>query len=213
MAVNRGKNIRLFENPWLESQTHIHPATPALFWLPIVGYLFYRSFAVHALPVTEVLGLFVGGMFFWTFAEYVLHRWVFHYHPSSKLGKRIAYLAHGIHHDDPDDGTRLVMPVIPAVIIASFFYGLFRLILGPVYTEPFMASFLVGYLCYDYIHYYTHHFIPKTALGRWLKQNHMLHHYKYPELMWGVSSPLWDRVFGTFPVSKSAQQNPQALSK
>jgi sterol desaturase/sphingolipid hydroxylase (fatty acid hydroxylase superfamily) len=63
---------------------------------------------------------------------------------------------------------------------------------------PFFGFFLVGYLCYDYTHYYVHHFIPRTRWGKMIKAAHMNHHYVSPDARFGVSSPLWDYIFGTF---------------
>ena len=55
-----------------------------------------------------------------------------------------------------------------------------------------------GYLCYDMLHYATHHFSMKKGMWLWLKQHHMRHHYGDDHTGYGVSSPLWDVVFGTF---------------
>jgi len=64
---------------------------------------------------------------------------------------------------------------------------------------PFFAGFVFGYLCYDMLHYATHHFPMKTRVGAWLKHYHLLHHYQDERYGYGVSSPLWDYVFGTHP--------------
>jgi sterol desaturase/sphingolipid hydroxylase (fatty acid hydroxylase superfamily) len=55
-----------------------------------------------------------------------------------------------------------------------------------------------GYLVYDYIHFPTHHFRPKTAWGKRFKENHMKHHYLKKGGKWGVSSSFWDHALGTF---------------
>jgi sterol desaturase/sphingolipid hydroxylase (fatty acid hydroxylase superfamily) len=48
-------------------------------------------------------------------------------------------------------------------------------------------------------HYATHHFPMRRGILKFLKRYHMQHHYKTPDQRFGVSSPLWDVVFGTFP--------------
>ncbi len=197
------QSIRLFKNDWMEKYlTHIHPATPAVMWVPVVLWLMWRAFSVHGLGPVTVGSLFAAGFVSWTFAEYTLHRFVFHFQPNSKIQERLQYILHGLHHDDPIDPTRLVMPPALAVIFSAILYSLFRYALGPVLVEPFFAAFLVGYLCYDYIHYYVHHFTPTTKIGKFLKQSHMMHHYVSHESRWGVSSPLWDYVFGTLEAEK-----------
>lgn len=190
-------SVRLFKSDLLEKFTHVHPVVPALFWIPIVGLLTYRSFAVHENTLLDFLGYGFLGLFFWTFIEYFLHRFVFHYPAKSPLGNRIIYLMHGLHHEDPADPTRLVMPPTPALIYAAILFPTFRFFLGATYVEAFIAFFLVGYLAYDYIHYYVHHFNPKNPVGKFLKKFHLMHHFADYESRWGVSNPLWDYVFGT----------------
>ncbi|MGZ3688162.1 MAG: sterol desaturase family protein, partial [Bdellovibrionota bacterium] len=82
-------------------------------------------------------------------------------------------------------------------------YAIVRPILGPIYWQPFYAFFIIGYLTYDYIHYSVHHFRPRTAVGKRLKQLHMNHHFVSHEALWGVSSPLWDVIFRTMHEKKS----------
>jgi 4-hydroxysphinganine ceramide fatty acyl 2-hydroxylase len=145
----------------------------------------------------EGISLFVLGVFVWTLTEYLLHRFVFHYQPTSEFGKRIHFMTHGVHHDYPSDSKRLVMVPSVSIPLAALFYGLFLLISGPFYVLPFFAGFIFGYICYDEIHYATHHAPLKGGVGLWLKHHHVLHHYRNPDRGYGVSSPLWDYVFGT----------------
>ena len=91
-------------------------------------------------------------------------------------------------------------------ILAIIIFPIFRALLGPVWVEAFFGFFVVGYLAYDYIHYYVHHFIPKNRVGRYLKQNHMIHHFAADHARWGVSSPLWDFVFRTYNAGKRAEE-------
>jgi sterol desaturase/sphingolipid hydroxylase (fatty acid hydroxylase superfamily) len=65
--------------------------------------------------------------------------------------------------------------------------------------HPLFAGFMLGYLAYDLIHYATHHFTMRSGAAKYLKRYHMQHHHKTPEQRFGVSSPLWDAVFGTLP--------------
>jgi len=191
------QSLRVFNNPLLESLTHVHPATPLLLWGPVVVWLIWRSFAVHRLSVAAVLGLAMLGLFCWSLSEYLLHRYLFHLRPTGPFRARLQFMIHGLHHDDPEDPTRLVLPPVPTFLGAVVFFTFFRLVLGPVRAEPVFAFFAVGYLLYDYIHYASHASVLWTRVGRTLKRNHMLHHYATPDAHWGVSAPLWDYVFGT----------------
>ncbi|NDF15002.1 fatty acid hydroxylase [bacterium] len=190
------ESIRLFNNPLLEALTHVHPSIPFLIWVPIVAYSLLRSFALND-PTAAILLVF-SGLLFWTLTEYAMHRYVFHFQARSKAGQYLVYLFHGIHHEDPEDPTRLVMPPVVSLVLGGLFFVLFNLILGPARSLPFFAGFISGYLVYDYIHFATHHFRMRSAWGKALKENHMKHHYLKKGGKWGVSSTLWDHVFGTF---------------
>jgi len=192
---------RLFQNNWLETCTHVHPAIPIIVWTPVIGYLIYLS--LLELTVLQLLIWLPIGLFVWSLIEYSFHRFVFHFNAKSKLGKLLVFLLHGIHHQEPQDPSRLVMPPAASIIILALFYGGFYVIIGKNYIHPFFAFFLVGYLCYDYSHYATHHFRCKGRVMKFLKHNHMAHHHITSKKRYGVSSPLWDYVFGTFAIDKT----------
>lgn len=197
-AQSREQSIRLFDNPLLEALSHVHPIMPLLVWLPVAAWLLLRAVTVHEIGAAGLAGIGVAGLLTWTFAEYTLHRFVFHYPAKSRLGQRFVFLFHGVHHDTPQDKTRLVMPPVGAALILGVLWLLFSSVLPYPWAEPFTAFFLLGYLVYDYIHYATHHFPMRHPLLRFLKQYHMRHHFASDGGRFGVSSPLWDWVFGTY---------------
>lgn len=201
------KSIQVFKNPFLEKFTHVHPITPFLFWVPVVFFLLWRSVYVHNVAAIELASLSLIALVAWTFVEYFLHRFAFHYEGESVWAQKLHFLIHGLHHDDPNDPTRLVMPPVASVAIASVLFPLFRLFMGPVWVEPFFACFVVGYLIYDYTHFAVHHFRPVTRFGKMLKHHHMQHHFVDPNSRFGVSSPLWDLVFGTLASSVKGKKS------
>jgi len=198
------ESIRLFQSDFLEFFTHISPATIIGLWLPVVVLLLvYAGLTVSgpAFPMVIPLG-FLLGLFLWTLAEYTLHRFLFHHKPASPRQERIFFLFHGIHHAQPQDKTRLVMPFPVSIPLAAVFFGLFYLVLAvllksPDWVAPLMAGFMVGYLAYDLTHYAQHHFPMRTGYAKYIKRYHMQHHYKDPDTRFGVSSPVWDWVFRT----------------
>lgn len=199
-------SLQIFKNPFLERFTHVHPITPLLLWAPVVLAFFIRSFTVLHLSAGSVLLRFALGLFVWTFAEYILHRWVFHFKPIGPKTKFLIFVIHDNHHEDPNDPTRLVMPPLPAIVLASLFYALFQALLGPVAVQPFFAGFLVGYLAYDYTHYAIHFFRLQGPWGKLVKRHHMDHHFIPEGAKWGVSSPFWDYVFGSMHGAKTAKK-------
>lgn len=193
---NKDETIRLFKNPFLEYFSHIHPATPVVVFTPVILWMLWLAFEVNSF--LALTGVFIGGILFWTLTEYTIHRWAFHVHPTSDLGKKMHFLVHGIHHDYPRDSTRLVMPLLVSVPLAIAFYFLFNAVIAP-YHFAFFAGFLAGYVAYDSIHYATHHFNMKSRAARFLKEYHMKHHFVDDHTAYGVSNPLWDYVFNTVP--------------
>jgi len=198
--------IRLFKSDALEFFTHITPKVVLIIWLPVVAYFLGKSIIDYRgdnFPVYIPVG-FMMGIFLWTFIEYTLHRFVFHFPARGKRQERIIFLFHGIHHAQPQCKTRLVMPPAVSIPLAFVFYGLFYLLfvtlLGiPWWVHPLFAGAIFGYLTYDMIHYATHHLPMHSGYAKFLKRYHMQHHYKTPNQRFGVSSPLWDLVFKTMP--------------
>jgi sterol desaturase/sphingolipid hydroxylase (fatty acid hydroxylase superfamily) len=199
LAERRHQSIRLFDNDLLERLSHVHPITPLLFWGPVAAWLLWRALALHQLPLLPLLAVTAAGILTWSLSEYCLHRFLFHYPARSRAGKWLVFLFHGNHHADPRDKTRLVMPPAGAIPIMMVIYLFFSLVVPQPWIEPFCASFIVGYLIYDYIHYATHHFPMRGRVARFLKRYHMQHHFSGEEGRYGVSSPLWDIVFRTRP--------------
>lgn len=195
---NKNESVRMFDSNFIEFFSHVHPVTPLIIYVPVMGYMIYRSVVNYQLGALTIVGLFLLGILVWTFLEYMLHRFVFHYHPKSEWGKRFHFILHGVHHDYPNDATRLVMPPGISIPLAVIFYLLFLGIFGATYTPALFTGMVFGYLCYDMLHYATHHFSMKKGVWAWLKKHHMRHHYGDDHTGYGVSTPLWDFVFGTY---------------
>ena len=198
--------IRLFKSDFLEFFTHIHPAVVVIIWLPVAAFFMWR--AITSVPAGASWAYipisFLIGIVLWTFTEYTMHRFVFHYEPKSEAVQKVFFLFHGVHHAQPQLKTRLVMPPIVSIPMAIIFYALFTLVFGvllnlPYLVAPTFSGFIIGYLIYDMIHYATHHFPMRSGYLKYLKRYHMLHHFKTPSARFGVSSPVWDVVFRTKP--------------
>jgi sterol desaturase/sphingolipid hydroxylase (fatty acid hydroxylase superfamily) len=198
--------IRLFKSDFLEFFTHISPVAIVIIWSPVMLFFLYRASidpVIGAAPLSVLSGFLIG-ILVWSFTEYTVHRFVFHFEPRTPRQEKIIFLFHGIHHLQPQIKTRLVMPPIVSVPLAFIFYGLFQLIVGaligqPQWIAPLFAGFIGGYLLYDLTHYATHHLPMRWGFLKYLKRYHMMHHYKTPEQRFGVSTPLWDFVFRTMP--------------
>jgi sterol desaturase/sphingolipid hydroxylase (fatty acid hydroxylase superfamily) len=193
---NKNETVRMFESGFMEFFSHVHPITPLVIYLPVIGFMLDVAWRQRAMGGGAVLGFLALGVLIWSLVEYTMHRWVFHYQPTSRWGKQFHFLLHGVHHDYPRDASRLVMPPVISIPFSLVSYGLFVIGFGRVAPAAF-AGFLVGYLFYDMLHYATHHFSMTRGVWLWLKKYHMRHHYDDDHVGYGVSSPVWDYVFGT----------------
>jgi sterol desaturase/sphingolipid hydroxylase (fatty acid hydroxylase superfamily) len=197
---NKGQ-ARLFNNQYLEYLTKTHPLVIWGLYVPIISLLLYYSNAGLHLSVPRVALIFLAGMFVWSLFEYVIHRFVFHFFAESDRAKAIVYVIHGNHHEYPRDKERLFMPPLPSLLIAltlfTVFYGAAVVLGATVYVFSFFPGFVMGYLIYGSMHYAIHAWNPPFKWMKPLWRNHHLHHYKNVELGFGVSSTLWDHVFGT----------------
>jgi 4-hydroxysphinganine ceramide fatty acyl 2-hydroxylase len=206
---NKDETVRMFENDILESLSRVHWTVPIIIYLPVICLLIYKSLT-ERIGNLNAMGLFIFGIIIWTFTEYSLHRFVFHYQPKSELGKRLHFILHGVHHDYPKDSRRLVMPPSVSIPLAIFFYLLFINLLGKIFLMPFFAGFLIGYLFYDTTHYAVHHFNMYNRIWLAIKNHHMKHHYQNSELGYGVSQPAWDYIFGTTFQEKEESETSEA---
>jgi sterol desaturase/sphingolipid hydroxylase (fatty acid hydroxylase superfamily) len=88
------------------------------------------------------------------------------------------------------------MPPVPSIIIAGLVFGIMYLFLNK-YTFSFFPGFMLGYLLYGSMHYAIHAWNPPFKWMKPIWRNHHLHHYKNDHQGFGVSTHLWDRIFGT----------------
>jgi len=192
---NSEESVRMFKSDLLEALSKVHFLVPVIIFVPVIGFFIYEAFAVE-LGLATFFGMFALGLFIWTLVEYLMHRFLFHYMPPDKpWAQRLHFIFHGVHHDYPSDAKRLVLPPSVSIPLATIFYLLFNAILPANYIFGFFPAFLLGYLFYDESHYAIHHFNFKGNIWKKIKQHHMLHHYQDPGKGYGVSSPLWDKIF------------------
>lgn len=194
---NSSESIRMFKSDLFEGLSKVHYYVPLLVYIPVISFLIWKAFTTAQMSVLSFFGWVAIGLAIWTIAEYVLHRWVFHFYPKSAFGKRIHFIFHGVHHDYPNDAKRLVMPPSASIPMALGLYFLFLYILPAGTIFAFFTGFLIGYLIYDMTHYALHHANFKSSFWKKLKQHHMLHHYSDSTKGYGVSSALWDKVLGS----------------
>jgi sterol desaturase/sphingolipid hydroxylase (fatty acid hydroxylase superfamily) len=192
---NKGQ-AQLFKNRYLEFLTKTHPLVIWAMYIPVIIYFLYYALVGLNTAAFTVTIIFIAGLLFWTFFEYIIHRFIFHWISDNPRTKKVAYIMHGNHHEFPRDRQRLFMPPLPSVILASIIFVIMFALLGNN-AFAFFPGFILGYLLYASMHYAIHAWHPPF---KWLKpiwRNHHLHHYKADDKGFGVSTHFWDKIFGT----------------
>lgn len=138
------------------------------------------------------LGAGLLGAVSWSFAEYGLHNWNGHL----AKGRNEMSREHLAHHTDTSYFTATKKKVLAAGAVACvvvptaiWVAGL----LGAVWAVGFYAT----YTWYEVLHRRIHTHPPRGPYGRWARRHHLHHHFTSPKKNHGVTSPLWDWVFGT----------------
>jgi len=197
----------LFKNPILEKLSRTHIAVPlVIFFSYAAGLLFWSVTHTTLTPLLTTLLFFIGWVFF-GWVEYNVHRYVFHMGTHTDRRAKFQYTMHGVHHEFPKDKDRLAMPPVLSITIATLLLFAFRLILGDL-VFAFLPGFLVGYAMYLMVHYMVHAYQPPRNFLKHLWINHSVHHYKNGAVVFGVSSPLWDYIYGTM-----TEKNPTQTQK
>ena len=172
--------------------------TPFCFYTVVVFCLFALTRG-QPLSLGASLLLLASGLLSWGLLEYGLHRFVFHYDAQSALGKKLVYGAHLSHHDYPHATDNLFSGLIISAPVATVYLLLAWIATSSWRAASFLFTGLVlGYFYYEWLHFRAHHRRPRLRLFRYLRKYHLLHHYQTPELRFGVTSPLFDIIFGTF---------------
>jgi len=188
----------LMKSPHLEKLTRTHIAFPLILFSVISAILIYYGIIEKGFQIPNMTLLFAGGFFLFTLVEYFTHRYLFHLPATSPKRENFVYTIHGVHHDYPKDKSRLAMPPLLSLILATLFFLIFRSLMGD-YSFGFLAGFLMGYTVYLAIHYSIHAFKVPGNFLKTLWHHHSIHHYREPDRAFGVSSPFWDMVFKTMP--------------
>ena len=153
---------RIFESDLLDKLSRVHHLTPVVVYAPIILAMLAYSLTIYGAGAIA-FGLLLGYTL-WTLTEYLGHRFLFHtvFALPFGLGPRFQFLIHGVHHIYPNDPLRLVMPPLLSGPIMLIALGVARLLFGASYCWPTLAGFMIGYVIYDCVHYWTHHGQPNA---------------------------------------------------
>lgn len=140
------------------------------------------------------------GVIVWTLAEYLIHRFIFHKIEPIKR-------QHRQHHIRPADyigaSSFTTFIIFAALLIGSIYT------LRPVIGVGLVVGIAAGYYAYIAMHDCFHHSetLRSGSIIWKLYQNHKWHHGRV-RANFGVTSPIWDIVFGTYsaPVTRNLKR-------
>jgi sterol desaturase/sphingolipid hydroxylase (fatty acid hydroxylase superfamily) len=196
------QHLILFENRFLEFFT-VFPVTGFLVLWPLV-ILLVAYIAGYYAPTWWAPVLFGLGWFGWTVVEYVLHRFVFHLEPKTRLLQQFIFLIHGNHHAAPNDPLRNLMPPIVSLPLGGLIWAFCAYVMGPQ-GNWFFLGFVTGYMVYDLVHYCCHQYPMKDGFLRKLKVHHMHHHFHREGGNFAITGVIWDKLLLTQIVSQKAK--------
>ena len=90
--VENSGQAQLFTNPFLEMMTKGHPALSWGIHVPILAYCFYYGYTSYEMSLRLMFGIAFFGLFFWTFFEYIAHRYIFHLISEKEGIQKFAYI-------------------------------------------------------------------------------------------------------------------------
>ena len=157
-----------------------------------IGLLAYG--VANRFAVATFAAILTGWLFF-TFIEYAIHRWGYH-GPDSPL----TYV-HRFHHSDGD--TLVGAPFFYPLAIIAVVIGVAQVFLPFALVAVFAGTVLLVYEAQTFIHAIAHQWpgargIRATGIVKRLRRHHMIHHAGDGNVNFGMSTSLWDRIFGTY---------------
>lgn len=204
MSVSQKSN-QLFKNPILErfSRTNAIFVISSLFVVSGL-VLFYGIWALD-ISLPRAIILFFIGLFSFSLAEYLIHRFVFHFGDYTNE-KQWQSKIHGVHHLYPTDKERLALPLPLAIVLSALTFGIFWWAMG-AFAAAFTPGFISGYAFYLLVHFRIHTRRPPKNFFSILWKHHHIHHHVNEYKAYGVTTPFWDYIFQTMPDKNTSSKN------
>jgi len=148
--------------------------------------------------LSDLVWLWLGGILSWTLLEYGFHRLLLHGEIRNPTLRGFISASHIGHHRAPRDPKQiLVKPSFGIVISTMVLAILYAVTWSPFKTAGLMVGIWSGFLYYEAVHYRVHMSLRNSHLLQHQRRAHFHHHFSNSQRCFGVTSPLWDYVFGT----------------
>lgn len=174
---------------------------PIVAWSSGLAFAYIVVATILSFAPLTVIGVVLLGVFYWTFLEYLLHRWMLHWEPEKPAYRviRKCFPSHRPHHNEPVNERKNVKLQLKMTVYLSLVHTvLLGLIIMPLWASMALnAGILFGYQAYEYVHVACHHLPMRNFWARTLKRHHAIHHYRDETVNFGVTTTIWDSVFRT----------------
>ncbi len=144
--------------------------------------------------MSTILALLLGAVG-WTLAEYCIHRWFGH---DKRLFRNPFGVEHVMHHSRGNYFSPVWKKLAASVLLTGVLWFPVSWLLGPYLGPIAVVGFAAAYLYYEAVHRLEHVHEGLGRYGRMMRTHHFYHHFHDPSVNHGVTSPVWDMVFGTF---------------
>lgn len=150
------------------------------------------------------------GALTWLVLEYLLHRFVLHMpRPRARWLRRAHARLHWLHHKIPADPRLLFVPSWAAIGLAAGVAGAGAAIGGASAALGATTGFALMFGVYELTHLAAHvPYRPRTRLGSLMRRRHLAHHFKSERCWFGVTHPVMDMIFGTWPRPEDVPRSP-----
>jgi 4-hydroxysphinganine ceramide fatty acyl 2-hydroxylase len=142
----------------------------------------------------SIVRSFLAGAVTWTGLEYLLHRFAMH----EAGGRGLASREHLRHHADLDYFSPTPKKLLSASATTAVLLPAGWALVGRRRALWFTGGAISSYAIYEVLHRRAHTHPPRNRYGRWLRRSHFHHHFGHPMANHGVTTPVWDRVCGTY---------------
>lgn len=137
----------------------------------------------------------LGGAATWTLVEYGLHRFLGH---DRRTRPNPFADEHTRHHGEGDYFAPTWKKALVALAVLAAATALAWAALGPTLGPIYSFALVKMYVGYELVHRRAHTHRGFGPWGRYMRRHHFHHHFENPRANHGVTTPLWDLVFGTF---------------
>jgi len=173
------------------------------FWIfPILAFflLYLTSRAGGESRFNDLFWLMPIGVLIWTLLESTLHRFVFHIQLPLRdpRMREIVNASHLAHHASPRDRTKVLVHPLYGLVISTILFTVLLAISGSAFSAAgVITGIWTGFLYYEAVHYRVHFSLSESGFIARQRRRHFYHHFANNKRSFGVTSPLWDYVFGT----------------